>query len=529
MVVGLAVFAAMLLILNRTKIGLLIRAGVENKEMVEAMGYRIRRLFVGVFVAGSALAGLGGALWGMYQESVTVHIGANMMVLIFIVIIIGGLGSIGGCFAGALLVGLVANYVGYLSPKIALGSNILLMVLVLLWRPQGLYPVSKSVISRARLPLRRPAAQPDPHGDAGGDLRRAGAGAVPVSRHAAARCRRQGLRLRAAGGELRPAARLHRHRVLRAHHVLRHRRLRRRRSRCRAWRSAGRAIALGTAAAVALSLVLSFLIGLFSLRVKAIFFAMITLAVASFFAILASQLSNVTGGEDGITFKVPELLRPAYRLLEEPFLGATIGGRFVTYYLVFGASLALFLALLRVVNSPFGRVLLAIRENDFRAEALGYRTVIYRTIANCLGAVVATLAGVLYALWLRYTGPNTTLDFAIMIDILLMVVIGGMGTMYGAVIGATIFVVAQNYLQEAMKAFSGCHEGRAAAARPVPSRPLAAVAGRAVRAFGLLLPARHRRPAAREGQGNERRHRTTSPAKAARSTTRSGARSTRPP
>ena len=142
-VVGLVVFVAMLLLLNRTKIGLLIRAGVENKEMVEAMGYRIRRLFVAVFVAGSALAGLGGALWGMYQESVTVHIGASMMVLIFIVIIIGGLGSVGGCFAGALLVGLMANYVGYLAPKIALGCNILLMVLVLLWRPQGLYPVSK--------------------------------------------------------------------------------------------------------------------------------------------------------------------------------------------------------------------------------------------------------------------------------------------------------------------------------------------------------------------------------------------------
>jgi branched-chain amino acid transport system permease protein len=198
------------------------------------------------------------------------------------------------------------------------------------------------------------------------------------------------------------------------------------------------AIALGTAAAVAVSLALSFLIGLFSLRVKAIFFAMITLAVASFFAILASQLSDFTGGEDGITFKVPELLR----------------SRIAAYYLVFGVALALFLVLLRIVNSPFGRVLLAIRENDFRAEALGYRTVIYRTIANCLGAVVATLAGVLYALWLRYTGPNTTLDFSIMIDILLMVVIGGMGTMYGAVIGATIFVVAQNYLQDAMKAFS---------------------------------------------------------------------------
>ena len=140
---GVLVFVAMTLTLNRTKLGLLIRAGVENKEMVEAMGYRIRRLFVGVFVAGSALAGLGGALWGMYQEAVTVHIGAQMMVLIFIVIIIGGLGSVTGCFVGALLVGLVANYVGYLAPKVALGSNILLMVLVLLWRPQGLYPVSK--------------------------------------------------------------------------------------------------------------------------------------------------------------------------------------------------------------------------------------------------------------------------------------------------------------------------------------------------------------------------------------------------
>jgi branched-chain amino acid transport system permease protein len=142
-VVGLVIFAAMMLLLNRTRIGLLIRAGVENKEMVEAMGYRIRRLFIAVFIAGSALAGLGGALWGMYQENVTVHIGAQMMVLIFIVIIIGGLGSVGGCFIGALLVGLVANYVGYLSPKISLGSNILLMMLILFWRPQGLYPVNK--------------------------------------------------------------------------------------------------------------------------------------------------------------------------------------------------------------------------------------------------------------------------------------------------------------------------------------------------------------------------------------------------
>jgi branched-chain amino acid transport system permease protein len=142
-VVGLVVFATMMLVLNRTRIGLLIRAGVENAEMVEALGYRIRRLFVGVFVAGSALAGLGGVLWALYRETLTAAIGGDIMVLVFIVIIIGGLGSVGGCFIGAIMVAMMANYTAFLLPKVALASNILLMVAILMWRPQGLYPVAK--------------------------------------------------------------------------------------------------------------------------------------------------------------------------------------------------------------------------------------------------------------------------------------------------------------------------------------------------------------------------------------------------
>jgi branched-chain amino acid transport system permease protein len=138
-VVGLVVFLAMFLVLNRTKIGLLIRAGVENGEMVEAMGYRIRRLFVGVFAAGSALAGLGGVMWGMYKETLVAHMGSEVMVLVFIIIIIGGLGSVGGCFIGALLMALVSNYAAFLLPKFALVSNIVLMIAILLWRPAGLY------------------------------------------------------------------------------------------------------------------------------------------------------------------------------------------------------------------------------------------------------------------------------------------------------------------------------------------------------------------------------------------------------
>ena len=140
--VGLVLFVAMMLMLNRTKLGLLIRAGVQDREMVESLGYRINRLFIGVFVAGSALAGLGGVMWGLYQQGVSPQMGARVNVLIFIVIIIGGLGSTGGCFLGAMLVGLVANYTGFLAPKLAMFSNILLMVAVLLWRPQGLYQVT---------------------------------------------------------------------------------------------------------------------------------------------------------------------------------------------------------------------------------------------------------------------------------------------------------------------------------------------------------------------------------------------------
>ena len=141
-VIGLAVFALLAFMLSRTKIGLLIRAGVQDREMVEALGYRVRRLFIGVFVAGSALAGLGGVMWGMYQQSVIPQRGAQVNVLIFIVIIIGGLGSTGGALIGALLIGLTANYTGFLAPKLALFSNIALMVAILLWRPQGVYPVA---------------------------------------------------------------------------------------------------------------------------------------------------------------------------------------------------------------------------------------------------------------------------------------------------------------------------------------------------------------------------------------------------
>lgn len=215
-------------------------------------------------------------------------------------------------------------------------------------------------------------------------------------------------------------------------------------------------ILVGGSAGVLAALVLAVLIGLLSLRVKAIFFAMVTLAAASVMMVLASQLSQYTGGEDGIIYRAPKLLSPATKLFTDAdgdvmrLFGVRLDGKVAAYYFVFLSCLVLFLVMTRIVASPLGTVLQAIRENEMRAEAIGYRVVAYRTAIFCIAAVIAALAGVVRAVWLKYVGPDVALSFAIMIDILLMVVIGGMGTLVGAVIGVALMSLAQFYLKDLM-------------------------------------------------------------------------------
>jgi branched-chain amino acid transport system permease protein len=213
-------------------------------------------------------------------------------------------------------------------------------------------------------------------------------------------------------------------------------------------------VILGALIGAVVSLIIAAVIGLLSLRLRAIFFSMITLAVAAFAQIVAEQWRSLTGGEDGLTFTLPAILSRSFRLVPDKVLGVIINGPVITYYITFAVSLVLFLIMLRIVNSPFGLVLRAIRENEFRVEAMGYKVVAYRTLACVFSAVMASLAGSLMALVLGYNGPDATLSFTLMIDILLMVVIGGMGTLYGAVIGAILVVLAQYYLQNAMGAVS---------------------------------------------------------------------------
>ena len=204
---------------------------------------------------------------------------------------------------------------------------------------------------------------------------------------------------------------------------------------------------VATIIASALAMFISFL----SLRVKAIFFAMITLAIAELAIVLATKLSGFTGGEDGISVSMPGIFAISFSMGD--FMGFEVTGRVVTYYFLLLSCLGLFVLMLRFTHSPLGHVLQAIRDNVQRAEALGYKTFIFQCISITFGCVVATVAGGLYSVWVGYVNPESCLGVTtIMMDVLLMVIIGGMGTLYGGFVGAAFVLIAQTFLPDLQNA-----------------------------------------------------------------------------
>jgi len=205
-------------------------------------------------------------------------------------------------------------------------------------------------------------------------------------------------------------------------------------------------LVLGLAVGMVVSAIVATLIGTFSLRVKALFFAMITLAFAEFALILATQLREVTGGEDGLSPKLPGVFATSFDAGR--VLGVPVTGRLVTYYVVLAACVGLFLTMSRFVHSPLGKTLQAIRDNELRAEALGVETFVFQMISSSFASVVATVLGGLYAMWVGYVNPESTLGVPIMLDVLLMVVIGGIGTLHGGIVGAAFLLIARTVLPD---------------------------------------------------------------------------------
>ncbi len=174
---------------------------------------------------------------------------------------------------------------------------------------------------------------------------------------------------------------------------------------------------------------ISFFIGLLTLRLKSHFFAMLTMAVSGLFLVLAEKWRTVTQGNDGFTFKAPEIFKD----------------RMIFYFVTLACLVLVYLLLRRFVNSPFGRVLVAVRENEQRTKSLGFNTLHYKVIASVVAGVIASLAGSLYAVSLRFVNTSVlTLD--ITLDALLMTIIGGVGTLIGPIIGAGVIELTQHYL-----------------------------------------------------------------------------------
>lgn len=203
---------------------------------------------------------------------------------------------------------------------------------------------------------------------------------------------------------------------------------------------------LAVIVSLVISVVLALVLSFFSLRTKAIFFAMLSLALADFFHILGMTWTDLTLGEDGITFTLPGMLNINWQGLE--IFGFHLGPRLLTYYIILIVSVGLFFFLLQFVRSPVGRVLKSIRDNEQRSVALGYKTFHYQVYSIVFGSAISSLGGILFAMWLRFVDPESVLGVFSMVDYLLMVIIGGLGTLYGAIIGVAFFIMTQAWLPD---------------------------------------------------------------------------------
>jgi branched-chain amino acid transport system permease protein len=190
-------------------------------------------------------------------------------------------------------------------------------------------------------------------------------------------------------------------------------------------------LALGTVLALILATGLSLLVGYLSLRTKEIYYATLTLALGELMMIVAEKWRNLTGGADGVSFRIPEILRD----------------RVVRYYVIVALVVLLFALVRLFLASPTGKALVAIRENEHRARALGFNVLRYKLVASLVAGVIACLAGVAYAVATGYVrtgvlGMETTLDA------LLVTIVGGVGTLYGPLVGAGVIALAREWLPE---------------------------------------------------------------------------------
>jgi branched-chain amino acid transport system permease protein len=417
---GPLVAGALWLVFYRTRWGVLIRAATQDREMVAALGVDQSRLFTGVFVLGSFLAGLAGALQ-VPRVALTTVMDTTVIVEAFVVVVIGGMGSVWGALLASLLIGVLNAFGILVFPKISIVLMFVVMAVVLIVRPWGL--------------LGRPEVQ----------LRAAGAGTA-VEAPAAPGGARRAWTLLVALLLLPPllpgyyvgvlieilafalfAASLHLlmgtggmvsfgHAAYFGAGAY---------GAALLLKLAGLPMPLAFLAAPLVAAAVSAVFGYFSVRLTSIYFAMLTLAFAQIVYAVVQQWDAVTGGDNGVLGVWPA-----------PWLGSSVSLRYYYWALAVGA---LGMVLLRLVaTSPFGLALRAARDHARRAEAVGINIRAHQLVAFVVAGCFAGLAGAIFV-FLKGSVFPVYVEAPMSVQPLVMVLLGGVGSPAGPAIGAAVY------------------------------------------------------------------------------------------
>lgn len=424
--VGPVVLAALWLLFHRTRWGTLVRAATQDREMVAALGVDQSKLFTSVFFLGAVLAGLGGALQ-LPRASVNLQMDFQIIAEAFVVVVVGGMGSVAGAFLAALLIAELGAFGILIFPKITLVLVFLVMAVVLVVRPYGLL------------------GKPPVH------QRVASGGQEPVIREAPMGLKLLGVAALALAVVLPPFLGDYTVSVLTEialfvlfaaslHFIMGP----------GGMASFGHAAYFGLGAygaalaakfflaPMAVGLVLAPLVaglagivfGYFCVRLSGVYLAMLTLAFAQICWSVTFQWVEVTGGDNGVLGVWP----PDWAR-----------GKLTFYYLSLLLCLALTLLLRRVIRSPLGYALRAGRDSPLRAEAIGIDVMRVQWAGFVVAAAAAGVAGGLFA-YLKGSVFPTYISIPKSVDALLMVLLGGVQTVSGPIVGAVIYAGLHEHL-----------------------------------------------------------------------------------
>jgi branched-subunit amino acid ABC-type transport system permease component len=468
-VLGIALIVGLLLwaLMNRTRVGMMIRAGVDDRDMLAAARIDVQRLFAFTFAIGAGLAGFAGVIGGT-ALSISPGEDTRYLMASLVVVIVGGMGSIPGAALGALLIGLAEQFGLAYASTYGVVFTFLIMVLALSFRPRGLLG------SNAQTPIVMTHAPTDAGAGKSATNR---AETVEVADRPESETRGSrgvgALLSGVGGGHVLVLAGLLLYPLVASPFFI--------------FQIGGQALALGlialsltflggfggmlslaqasvggvagyavaifgvagaaqggaaslgwpwpiaTAIAIALSVTFSTIVGWLSVRTEGIYTIMISLAIGVSLFYLVQQNYSIFGGHEGFN-----------QIYAPHIAGVDFQSPVPYYYLALFLALACYAAIVYLLRAPFGIALQGIRDNPRRMSALGYNVTAYRVAAYAVAGVPAACGGILLLWYNNHISPGSV-GVDMMVNVLIVVVLGGMKHPIGAFVGATVFVLLQNF------------------------------------------------------------------------------------